>query len=99
MIGQKVGFRWFGLQKRPGTKFADDTAEKLRLFQSMLFDHGVYIDGFALDMRPVVKNGAFDLENYREARNSIASVFQDASKDLQKEFEERIQSEIDMGTP
>ena len=92
------GFRWFGLQKRPGTKFADDTAEKLKLFQSMLFDHGVYIDGFALDMRPVQKDGQFDLDNYRAAAPILllkCSVMRQTI--LQVEYEQRIKDELNMG--
>ena len=93
----KGQFTFFGLFDRRGTDKVEEIGETFRLFQQHLFDYGVYVDGFALNMEPYGKEGKYDLGAYRAARNEIASQIMSESKDLQKSLEKKIAEERKLG--
>ncbi|MCB1195543.1 hypothetical protein KDK77_05100, partial [bacterium] len=85
-------FLFFSGEERPGTTVMKDLTKKLRLFQIHLFEHDISIDGFAVDFPPRVVDGKVDLDNYREARNTIGEILTEETDELMDGLKERIES-------
>jgi len=83
--------RVFGITEREGTAAARNLTENLTLLQQKMFDYDVYVDGFALDMQPVMSSdGRYNISAYQSAREVIADVIDDAGED----FVDKMRDEI-----